>query len=37
MLEALGYRTTVLEGGIEAWDAEGLPYTTPEGEPGRVG
>jgi rhodanese-related sulfurtransferase len=37
MLEARGFRATVMEGGIEAWDAEGLPYTTPEGEPGRVG
>jgi rhodanese-related sulfurtransferase len=37
MLEARGFRATVMEGGIEAWDQQGLPYTTPQGEPGRVG
>jgi rhodanese-related sulfurtransferase len=37
MLEARGFDATVLEGGIEAWDQQGLPYTTPEGQPGRVG
>jgi rhodanese-related sulfurtransferase len=37
MLEARGFRATVMEGGIEAWDEQGLPYTTPQGEPGRVG
>jgi rhodanese-related sulfurtransferase len=36
MLEARGFQTTVMEGGIEAWDAEGLPYSTPQGQPGRV-
>jgi rhodanese-related sulfurtransferase len=36
MLEARGFRTSVMEGGIEAWDAEGLPYSTPQGQPGRV-
>lgn len=37
MLEARGFRATVMEGGIEAWDEQGLPYTTPQGEPGHVG
>jgi rhodanese-related sulfurtransferase len=36
MLEARGFKTTVMEGGSEAWVAEGLPFTTPDGRPGRV-
>jgi rhodanese-related sulfurtransferase len=36
MLEARGFRTAVMEGGSEAWVAEGLPFTTPDGRPGRV-
>jgi rhodanese-related sulfurtransferase len=36
MLRARGYDAQNLEGGMLAWDAEGLPYTTPGGEPGRV-
>ena len=35
-LKARGYDAHNLEGGMLAWDAEGLPYTTPEGKPGRV-
>ena len=36
MLRARGYDAHNLEGGMLAWDAEGLPYTTHEGKPGRV-
>ena len=36
MLRARGYDAHNLEGGMLAWDAEGLPYTTPDGTPGRV-
>lgn len=36
MLEARGFDASVIEGGSEAWVAEGLPFTTPDGEPGRV-
>jgi len=36
MLRARGYEAHNLEGGMEAWSAAGLPYTTPDGEPGRV-
>ena len=36
MLEAQGFEAYTMEGGSEAWVAEGLPFTTPGGEPGRV-
>jgi rhodanese-related sulfurtransferase len=36
MLEARGFEASVMEGGSEAWVAEGLPFTAPDGSPGRV-
>lgn len=36
LLQARGYEAYNLEGGLERWVAEGLPLTTPAGEPGRV-
>lgn len=36
MLEARGYQAHVMAGGSEAWVSEGLPFTTPDGRPGRV-
>ena len=36
MLQARGFDAYNLEGGIEAWDKEGLPYSAPDGSPGRV-
>jgi rhodanese-related sulfurtransferase len=36
MLQARGYDAHNLEGGMEDWEREGLPFTTPEGAPGRV-
>ncbi len=36
MLQARGYEAHNLEGGLEAWEQEGLPLTTPEGSPGHV-
>jgi rhodanese-related sulfurtransferase len=36
MLRARGYDAHNLEGGMLAWDDAGLPYSTPDGEPGRV-
>jgi rhodanese-related sulfurtransferase len=36
MLQARGFEAHNLEGGLERWVREGLPLTTPEGEPGRV-
>lgn len=36
MLEARGFDASVMEGGSEAWVAEGLPFTTPDGQPGHV-
>jgi rhodanese-related sulfurtransferase len=36
MLQARGFETSVVEGGSEAWVAEDLPFTTPDGQPGRV-
>ena len=29
MLQARGYEAHVMEGGSEAWVAQGLPFTTP--------
>jgi rhodanese-related sulfurtransferase len=36
MLRARGYRVENVEGGLEAWAAAGLPFSTPDGGPGRV-
>jgi rhodanese-related sulfurtransferase len=36
MLQARGSEAHVMEGGSEAWAAQGLPFTTPDGQPGRV-
>ena len=36
MLQARGFDAHNLEGGMEEWEREGLPFTTPEGAPGRV-
>jgi rhodanese-related sulfurtransferase len=36
MLKARGFDAYNIRDGMEAWDREGLPYTTPQGEPGRV-
>jgi rhodanese-related sulfurtransferase len=36
MLKARGFEAYNLEGGMEDWEREGLPFSTPEGGPGRV-
>lgn len=36
LLQARGYEAHNLEGGLQRWVAEGLPLTTPAGDPGRV-
>ncbi len=36
MLQARGFDAYNLEGGIEAWARDGLPYSAPDGSPGRV-
>jgi rhodanese-related sulfurtransferase len=36
MLQARGFEACNLEGGMEDWEREGLPFSTPEGAPGRV-
>ena len=36
MLQARGFEAYNLEGGIEEWAREGLPYSAPDGSPGRV-
>ena len=36
MLQARGYQAHNLRGGVEEWEQEGLPFTTPDGQPGRV-
>jgi rhodanese-related sulfurtransferase len=36
MLQARGFDAHNLEGGMEEWEREGLPFSTPEGAPGRV-
>jgi rhodanese-related sulfurtransferase len=36
MLQARGYDAYNVEGGMEAWAAAGLPFTAPDGAPGRV-
>ena len=36
MLKARGFDAHNMRDGMEGWDREGLPYSTPEGRPGRV-
>jgi rhodanese-related sulfurtransferase len=36
MFQARGYEAYNVEGGMEAWAAEGLPVVGPDGAPGRV-
>ncbi len=36
MLQARGFEAYNLGRGLEEWEAEGRPLTTPDGEPGRV-
>ncbi|GIU98047.1 MAG: sulfurtransferase [Actinomycetota bacterium] len=36
MLQARGFEAYNVEGGMEAWQAAGLPFTAEDGSPGRV-
>jgi rhodanese-related sulfurtransferase len=36
MLRARGFDAENMEGGMERWDQLGLPFSTPDGAPGRV-
>lgn len=36
MMQARGHEAYNLERGMEEWEREGLPFSTPDGEPGRV-
>ncbi len=36
MLQARGFDAYNVAGGMEAWAAEGLPFSAPDGSPGRV-
>jgi rhodanese-related sulfurtransferase len=36
MLQARGFEAYNVEGGMEAWEAAGLPYAADDGSPGRV-
>lgn len=36
MLKAKGFDAQNVRDGMEGWAAEGLPFTTPDGQPGRV-
>ncbi len=36
MFQARGFEAYNLEGGMEAWAREGLPYSAPDGSSGRV-
>jgi len=36
MLQARGYDAHNVEGGMEAWEAAGLPFAAGDGSPGRV-
>ena len=36
MLQARGFEAYNVEGGMEEWDREGLPYAAPDGSPGHV-
>ena len=36
MLQARGYQAYNVQGGMESWASEGLPFAAPDGSPGRV-
>jgi rhodanese-related sulfurtransferase len=36
MFQARGFEAYNVEGGMEAWEAEGLPFSADDGSPGRV-
>ena len=36
MFQARGFEAYNVEGGMEEWAREGLPFNTPDGSPGRV-
>ena len=36
MLQARGFEAYNVQGGMEAWAKEGLPFNAPDGSPGRV-
>ena len=36
MLRARGFEAHNVQGGMEAWESEGLPFSAPDGGPGRV-
>jgi rhodanese-related sulfurtransferase len=36
MLQARGFEAYNVQGGMEAWATEGLPFSAPNGSPGRV-
>jgi len=36
MFQARGFEAYNLEGGMEAWESEGLPFAAPDGSTGRV-
>jgi rhodanese-related sulfurtransferase len=36
MLQARGFEAHNLANGLEEWEAQGLPLSTPDGRPGRV-
>jgi rhodanese-related sulfurtransferase len=36
MFQARGFEAYNVEGGMEAWAEEGLPFAAPDGSPGRV-
>ena len=36
MLQARGFEAYNVQGGMEEWAAEGLPFAAPDGSPGRV-
>lgn len=36
MLQARGFEAYNLTGGLEAWQSEGRPLSTPDGQPGKV-
>ena len=36
MLQARGFQAFNVEGGMEDWAREGLPFSAPDGSPGRV-
>jgi rhodanese-related sulfurtransferase len=36
MLQAKGFQASNLEGGMEEWERQGLPFTSPDGQAGTV-